>query len=59
MIRLLKIHVQAVLVDDDGESLREIMTEPGVITGAELADYPKRVLEDIAALNAKEETSDA
>lgn len=50
-LRLLKVVAHAYLVDDDGEHLREIDSEPVTIAAADLAAYPALVAADIARLN--------
>lgn len=39
MIRLLKMIVQPILVDDDGETLKEVQVEPLVVSAEEWAEF--------------------
>lgn len=50
-VRLLKVIVQAVLVEDDGDTLRERVCDPATVHAAELDAYPARLAEQIRELN--------
>lgn len=50
-LRLLKVMVQPVLVDDDGEHLSEVVAEPIAVSAADWPDFPARLADDIAQQN--------
>lgn len=51
--RLLKIVVQATLVEDDGENLSEQVAEPVVVKAADWPEFPARLAADLEKLNAE------
>ena len=47
---LIKLVIQPYIVADDGETLREIPTQPNEISAADLANLPAQIEQDLKAL---------
>lgn len=57
--RLLKVIVQAVLVEDDGENLNEKPAKPIEVPAKDWPGYADHLSDEIAALNATAEPTQA
>lgn len=49
-LRLVKVIVQPMLVEDDGEHLKEVVAKPVTVDAADWPDYPAKLAAEIASL---------